>query len=135
MLRVCDLMVPTVRSIHRDDFVTKVEGILNTEHISCAPLVDNDGELVGLITQADLNDLERNGGNPYLTKAWEIACSEVVTLPVSASLSDAAQTILDTQVRNLIVTDGGTPVGMLSVSDLVDFVDHQIRSMLYTGAV
>ena len=58
----------------------------------------------------------------------------MVTLPASASIRDAAQTILDTQVRNLIVTDKGTPVGVLSVSDLVTFVDRQIRRVLRGSA-
>jgi CBS domain-containing protein len=118
-------MTPIVRTIHRDALVSKVAGILNIERISGAPLVDNEGDMVGIITETDLNDLELIGGNPYVTKAWEVACSDVVTIPVSASLQEAARTILDTQVRNLIVTDGATPVGVLSVADLVRFVERQ----------
>jgi len=134
MLSVGDIMTPCV-PIHRDAFVSKVAGILNMERISRAPLVDNEGYIVGIITESNLNDLERSSGNRYLTKAWQVASSDVVTLPASASLRDAAQTILDTQVRNLIVTDGATPVGLLSVSDLVQFVDDQIRRVLYSSAV
>jgi len=119
-----------MRTIHRDAFVSKVAGILNIERISDAPLVDNRGHMVRIITETDLNDLELIGGNPHVTRAWEVACSNVITIPLSASLQEAAQTILDTQVRNLIVTDGATPVGVLSVSDLVRFVDRQNRRML-----
>ena len=134
MISARDIMVPTVRTIHRDAFVSKVIGILNIENISRAPLVDNEGYIVGIITQTDVDDFELSGGNPQLTMAWQVACSDVVTLPASASIRDAAQTILDTQVRNLIVTDKGTPVGVLSVSDLVTFVDRQIRRVLRGSA-
>ena len=135
MLSVRDIMTPCRRTIHRDALVSRVAGILNRERISGAPLVDNHGCVVGIITQADIEDLAFNGGSPYLTQAWEVACMNVVTLPASATLREAAQTILDTQVRNLIVTDRGTLTGLLSVSDIVQFVDEQVRPILYSPAV
>jgi len=123
-------MTPSARTIHRDAFVSRVASILNTERIVGAPLVENGGDVVGVITEADLNHLDGIGGNPQVTKAWEVACSDVVTIPVSASLQEAARTILDTRVRNLIVTDGMTPVGLLSVSDLMRYAERQNRGVL-----
>jgi CBS domain-containing protein len=123
-------MTPSVRTIHRDAVVSRVASILSTERIVGAPLVDNGGDMVGIIMEADLDHLDLIGGNPNITRAWEIACSDVVTIPVSASLQEAARTILDTRVRNLIVTDGMTPVGVLSVSDLMRYAARQNRGVL-----
>ncbi|MEN8762479.1 MAG: CBS domain-containing protein [Thiogranum sp.] len=123
-------MTPSVRTIHRDAVVSRVASILSTERIVGAPLVDNGGDMVGIIMEADLDHLDLIGGNPNITRAWEVACSDVVTIPVSASLQEAARTILDTRVRNLIVTDGMTPVGVLSVSDLMRYAERQNRGVL-----
>jgi len=123
-------MTPSVRTIHRDAVVSRVASILSTERIVGAPLVDNGGDMVGIIMEADLDHLDLIGGNPNITRAWEVACSDVVTIPVSASLQEAARTILDTRVRNLIVTDGMTPVGVLSVSDLMRYAARQNRGVL-----
>ena len=135
MINVRDIMTPCTRTVHRDAFVSKVAEIFNREQISGAPLVDNDGHIVGIITEWDVNNLELSAGNPNLTQAWQVACPDVVSLPASATLRDAAQTILDTKVRNLVITDGETLAGLLSVSDIVQFVDDQIRRALTPAIV
>lgn len=122
MPTIRDTMTPTVVTMHRDKSVSEVEGLFVDHKISGAPLVDDEGELTGFISKSDVNRFEFTGGDPYSTKAWEIAHPKVITIETSASIEEAARRMLDEEVHRLIVTDAKKMVGVLSALDLVKLV-------------
>ena len=122
MQTVRDIMTPTVVAMHRDKSVSDVEGLFVTQKISGAPLVDDDGNLTGFISKSDVNRFDFTGGDPYSTKAWEIAHPKVITVEASASVEDAASKMLDEEVHRLVVTNGKKMVGVLSAFDFVKLV-------------
>lgn len=54
MLTARDIMTTEVIAIGPEAAVTKAAGLLETHRISGLPVVDQDGRLVGVITQSDL---------------------------------------------------------------------------------
>lgn len=122
MRTVRDIMTPAVVTIHRDKLISEVEGLFVDQKISGAPLVDDDGKLTGFISKSDVNRFDFTGGDPYSTKAWEIAHPKVITVEVSASIEEAARRMLDEEVHRLVVTDAKKMVGMLSALDFVKLV-------------
>jgi predicted transcriptional regulator len=117
-----DIMTPTVVTIHRDKLVCEVEGIFVAYNISGAPLVDDDGNLTGVISKSDVNRFDFTGGDRNYTRAWEIAHPKVIAIEVSASVEEAARRMLDAEVHRLVVTDVETMVGVLSALDFVKLV-------------
>lgn len=91
--------------------------LLDEYHISDLPVVDRDGQLVGVISQTDLL---RARVIDHLWKAMpglavrHLMSAPAVTARESMPLDEAA-------IHRLVVLgdDGLTPVGVLSVSDLV----------------
>ncbi len=122
MRAVRDIMTPTVVAMHRDKSVSEVEGLFVDQKISGAPLVDDDGNLTGFISKSDVNRFDFTGGDPYSTKASEIAHPKVITIDVSASIEDAARRMLDEEVHRLVVTNGKKMVGVVSALDFVKLV-------------
>lgn len=125
MRTVRDIMTPTVVTIHRDKSVSEVEGLFVDRKISGAPLVDDDGTLTGFISKSDVNRFDFTGGDPYSTKAWEIAHPKVIAVDVSASIEEAARRMLDEEVHRLVVTDAKQMVGVVSALDFVRLIAEE----------
>jgi CBS domain-containing protein len=108
-----------------------------TPVVHCARLMDDreigalgvmrEGELVGVLTDRDIavrtvareRDLKA-------TTAGDIATPEVVSVPVSATVEDAEQRMIERAVRRVfIVADDGRPIGILTLDDLVALRDPQ----------
>lgn len=118
---VRDIMRRGVRTIHRDTFISEVAGIFDIERLGAAPLTD-DGNIVGIISKTDLNHLDSIGADPHVTRAWEIATRQVITIAMSASLQKAAQKMLNQDTGRLIVVVETTPVPILYASDFIIFL-------------
>lgn len=92
--------------------------------ISGLPVVDASGCLVGVISQTDM--LHARATETYWS-AWpglrvrHLMSAPVVTISADATADEAAAIMERTHVHRLVVTgiDGETPIGVLSVSDLV----------------
>lgn len=122
MPSVRSIMTESVQTIHRDAYVSEVAGIFDAQKISGAPLVDDANDPVGVISKTDVSHFEFIGGDPYSARAWEIASPSVITIEVSASLEEAARTMLEHNVHRVIVVEDGKIVGILSSLDFVALV-------------
>jgi CBS domain-containing protein len=86
-------------------------------------VIDDEHKVVGVISQSDLLRVRALGDWPQLT---ELAVSHMMTMPaitvsIDASLDEAAKIMKGRRIHRLVVigADHTTPVGVLSVSDLV----------------
>jgi CBS domain-containing protein len=119
-LYVHDIMMQTSLTIHRKKPVCEVEGLFIADNIGGAALVDDIGNLVGIITKVDMVRHEFTGNDPSYTKAWEIATPKVITIKPSASIEEAARIMLDENVHHLVVIgESKRVVGMVSAFDFV----------------
>lgn len=98
--------------------------ILDFYRISGLPVVDWDGVLVGVITKTDLL---RARASEELWSVWaDLTVRDVMTAPVlsvtaDVALDEAARLMETNEIHRLVVTseDHATPVGVLTVTDLV----------------
>jgi len=64
MPTVREIMTPNFRTVERNLSVSEVAGIFEAEKIGGAPLVDGDGNIVGLVSKSDIVHFEFVGGIP-----------------------------------------------------------------------
>jgi CBS domain-containing protein len=119
MRTIREIMTPNVRTIERNTLISEVAGIFDLEKIGGAPMVDEDGNIVGLVSKSDIVHFEFIGGDPFEVRACEIATSQLLTIDVSSPLADAAHKMLEEHVHRLLVVDGEAPVGILTSLDFV----------------
>lgn len=131
------MTMPTVREVMtrgtiavRDDVpLAEAAKLLDKHHISGVPVVDRDGYVVGVLSQTDLLRAR------VIDHLWSVfpglsvrhlMTAPAVTATEDASIEDAAALMERNQIHRLVVVDadGRTPVGILSVSDLI----HQMAS-------
>ncbi len=90
-------------------------------------VVCENGEPVGIVTDVDVTQLVSEGRDPEGTTVGEFMASPLVTTSASASLEEAAQTMVDHDIKRLPVVDGGEVVGIVTTTDLANYLPHLVR--------
>ena len=141
MLTVRDVMKPHVMHVAPETPLKDVAQVLIDRRISGVPVVDAQGTVVGVVSEADFlikeqgvdavshRPLSRWFGDSVATKttlsklaavtAGEAMTTPAITIEPTASISLAAQTMTKRRVNRLPVVDGGELVGIVTRSDLL----------------
>jgi CBS-domain-containing membrane protein len=110
----------------------KTAATLLAEHgVSALPVVNTKGELVGIVSEADLMSIEtrpdpRTQATPLPPTAGssprtvaEVMTRKVLTVSTESEVSQAARIMLDAGIKRVPVVQGRRVVGILSRRDLV----------------
>ena len=126
---VSDLMTRTVQTLDPNDQLLVAEDVMRLARFRHMPVVDEEGELVGIVTSRDLfhNALLKalGYGAHAKQKAMEgLRVKEAMTHPVetmspNTPLADAAKVMRDKKLGCLVIVDGGKIVGILTEGDFV----------------
>ena len=128
---VRDLMTSEVVTLRADESVSSFRDVLYDHGFRHVPVVDDEGNLVGLLTERDLlrNVLTDQADVPisvreeimYSTPIGDIMIRDVETVEPDDRLPIAAQIMLENKFGCLPVTDGTLLVGILTESDFISF--------------
>lgn len=128
-LQVRDVMTSAVFTLGRNDELSIADNLMKQERIRHIPVVDENGDLCGIITQRDLfrGALLRALG--YGSRAEEkilqsivvkeAMSNEVYTTTPNTPIQEAAEMMIHKQVGSLPVVDQGKLVGILTEGDFV----------------
>jgi CBS domain-containing membrane protein len=131
-LRVRDLMTPDVHVVRPDDSIGTLRDLMSEKHIRHVPVVDEDGGIVGLVSERDL--LRRAAGlegDVPLSVSRDVSATfrvnEVMTWNVETIEADddaaaAAAVMLENKYGCLPVLDQGMLAGILTEADFVRYV-------------
>jgi len=125
MYTVKDIMKTVVCTIPDDKTVSEVEGILVEESISGAPIVSEEGNVVGLISQSDIVHFDFIGGDTYNTPAIEIATYNVITVRTVDTVQHAAMEMKMNDIHRLLVVEDGRVAGIVTSTDIVKLVGEK----------
>ena len=138
-LQVGDLMTADPLVLDADLPLRTAALLLHHFGVHGAPVVDGHGDLIGVLSEADL--LEKDAGARYgfgraVDDSWRRrqahtageACSRPARVTHrEATVHDAARVMLDARVARLVVVDGSRVSGILTRSDV-------LRALLRTDA-
>ncbi|MEV7323287.1 CBS domain-containing protein [Streptomyces sp. NPDC093970] len=134
---VSDVMTHTVLALHHGAAFKEIVTALQQWKVSAAPVLDDDGRVVGVVSEADLLRKEETcDGAPVRyddslpddfrsTKARSVTVEELMTVPAvtvhpEATLPEAARSMARHGVKRLPVVDAnGLLKGVVSRSDLL----------------
>jgi CBS domain-containing protein len=155
-LTAADLMSPLVISIPRQMSVQGAAHLLALNHISGAPVVDDDGRCVGVVSATDfvfLAEGERRSAphrTPQVNYGYEWAASptcddsaperaaadtveqlmtrQPVTAALSTRIGELGQKMVDAHIHRIIIVDDRCrPVGVISSTDVLAAVAQADR--------
>jgi len=128
-LLVKDVMTKEVATLDRNEKLAVADDVMRLGRIRHLPVIDEDGDLAGIVSQRDLfhSGLLRalGFGSHAKDRAMDLLVlkeamkTEVVTVAPSAPLTEAAQTMLERRIGCLVVVEGKKIVGIITESDFV----------------
>jgi CBS-domain-containing membrane protein len=146
-LTAADLMSHTVTLIPREMSLRGAARLLSQTHVSGAPVVDDDGRCVGVLSSTDfMHFVERANSHharcsePEIYSASQVVepdelpadevsgymTADPVTSGPTASISDLAGKMTDAHIHRIVVVDeGGHPIGIVSSTDILAAVARQ----------
>jgi CBS domain-containing protein len=153
-LPITEVMTSPVITLSPDDTIEAAVSTLVEHGVSGAPVVDEDGRLVGLLDDTDLliadarlhgpttvqilganiplpgehHRLEEEVRRALAQVVGEVMEREPATLPPSATVEDAATIIVDRDVSRVPIVEDGKVVGIVTRGDLVQSMYRQQRT-------
>ena len=122
-LRVEDLMTAPPITINRDEPIEKAAQLMYENRIGSVLVVDEEGKLVGIVTERDMIYAIVGGKVGKKLPVWEIMTENPITTTPDELLVNAIEKMRDAKIRHLPVVDReGRPVGMLSMRDVLDYL-------------
>ena len=149
-MRAQDIMSRPVYWVRTGDSVEDAAELLAEKKITAAPVLDDTGELVGMVSEGDLlwhrvpadptAHLWRAAGGdegPRPRVVAEVMSGQPVTAWPQADVSDVAHLMLRHDVRSVPILDDGDLVGIVSRRDILrtvvrtdDVLRHEIQHRL-----
>ena len=91
-------------------------------------LVVTDGETpVGIVTYFDVTRLVADGRDPDSTPVETFMATPLVTISEDATIDEAADRLRENDIKRLPVVGGESVVGIVTTTDLSNYVPHLIR--------
>ncbi|KQV32463.1 signal transduction protein [Rhizobium sp. Root1203] len=140
---VKDMMTTQVVGVSPDNSVRRAAEIMLTNHISGVPVIDDAGDLVGIISEGDLLRRSELGqgaiaelGTPLPTadekassyvksNAWRVAdvmSREPVVVDEDASLGQVSRLMQEHRIKRIPVVREGKLVGIISRANLLEAI-------------
>jgi EAL domain-containing protein (putative c-di-GMP-specific phosphodiesterase class I)/CBS domain-containing protein len=133
-LTVAEVMITSVISLQLDEFndVFAANNIFHRRKIRHLPVLNRDGSVAGIVTNASLQNSLKHGHFLKLRTISEVMTGDVVTVPSSARISECAALMIGQRISCVVVTDESSldgaliPVGILTERDLLQLKNLQV---------
>jgi CBS domain-containing protein len=127
MTPVKDVMTTQVISFREDTPVEEIADRLAIGHITGAPVVTEDGFVVGIVSEVDV--FSKRGA-----VARDIMSTHVISISEDTGIDAAARLLAGERIRRLPVLRQGRLVGLLSRSDVLEFFATRVWTCSACGS-
>jgi CBS domain-containing protein len=113
-----EIMTCKVSTIHPEASVQEAAHLLSRERISGAPVVNVDGMIIGIVTEADIiGKVDREG-----LHVADIMSREIIAVTEDTPVNAIAMLLAERKIKRVPVVRSGKLVGIVSRADIVDAV-------------
>lgn len=133
---VSEVMTSPAVTVQRETSLKRVAQLLDEHSVTALPVVEDDGTIVGVISEADVvlealphdprahDNPQPVARGPAFTCAGDVMNFHPVTVGPRTDLAEATELMTSTSVKSLPVVDGGVVVGMVSRRDVIRVLAH-----------
>lgn len=103
-----------------DQTIAEVANILAKNAIGALPIVDDKGDIYGIVSE---RDIVKNLGNAEVDiktdKITNIMTRSIITAPITVSSSELMEIMTVNKIRHVIIMDNDVLQGIVSIGDVV----------------
>ena len=128
--RVEDYMTIAAVTMNFKNSVLDIAKKMLAENISSIPITDDEGEIIGILTERDMIKIIANELPPNGVSAMSLMAFPTVKVKRKARIEEAAKIMATQKIRHLIVEDtyGKDVVGIITVTDLARYLKEKSRT-------
>jgi len=108
-------------TIQEDETIDTALDKMSSMKINGAPVVNNKGELVGMVVKADIYRFLNTPGHIDKCPVGWVMSKEVITANVDEDVLSVARRLRDNDIIAMPVLDGKNVKGVISIEDILDF--------------
>jgi signal-transduction protein with cAMP-binding, CBS, and nucleotidyltransferase domain len=125
-----DYMTITTVTMNFRNSVLDIAKKMLAENISSIPITDDEGEIIGILTERDMIKVIANELPPSGISAMSLMSFPTVKVKKKAPIEEAAKIMATKKLRHLIVEDtyGEDIVGIITVSDLARYLKQKSKT-------
>jgi CBS domain-containing protein len=129
MLKAKDVMTKNVVTISPDATLADVAELLGEKRITGMPVVNAEGEVIGIITEKDiLNFAYTYTGNLQNTKVKEAMTEKVVSFTSDTDIDKISLCFSKSDFRRVPIIDEGKLVGIITRRDIIlSLISHHYQ--------
>lgn len=119
MTNLREIMTDHVFTVNENQTVQEAAAIMSEYNIGAVPVVNNNGEIKGIITDRDIalrTTAQGEGAETPVSEA--MTAQQIVKGTPEMSVHEAAQLMAEQQIRRLPVVENGQVVGMVALGDI-----------------
>ncbi|QOR67230.1 CBS domain-containing protein [Cytobacillus suaedae] len=114
-----NIMTSDVYTVKDSQTIQEAAALMSEHNIGAIPVVNNNGEIVGIVTDRDITLRATAQGEAAQTRVSEVmTAQQIVKGTPDMDIHQAAQLMAEQQIRRLPVVENGQIVGMVSLGDL-----------------
>jgi CBS domain-containing protein len=144
MLTAADVMTTNVITVKKETTIRELAELFAQHRISSAPVVDDSGKMIGIVTETDLIEQDKSLHIPTVISLFDwvfylesdrkfekelkkmtgqtvgdIFTEDVLSVEPTTPVSDVADLISSRKVNSVPVVEGGRLVGIVARIDLI----------------
>jgi predicted transcriptional regulator len=125
-----DYMTTTTLTMNFKNNVLDIAKKMFAQNISSVPITDDEGEIIGILTERDIIKVIANELPPRGVSAMNLMSFPAVKIKKNAPIVEAAKIMAGKKLRHLIVEDtyGTRTVGIITTSDLARYLKQQSKT-------
>jgi len=124
------VMSPIVAPLRGDETVDQAAEFFLRSRISSAPVVDETGRLIGMISEKDLLSA-MTSVHGWSRPISDLMRPHVITYPLDAPVRIIYEFLCRVSIRRVIITDNGVPIGAISRGSLLRWFRNLVLSKAY----
>ncbi|MEP2935370.1 MAG: CBS domain-containing protein [Gilvibacter sp.] len=132
---VAKIMTPNIKTVNHTNSLFDVKELIDKENIHHVPVVSGN-KIVGMLSKTDLQKISfinTMDGDKMTTAMYDaltieqVMTKDIVTVQKSDTIHDVAVTLSKNEFHALPVMDGDTFAGIVTTTDLINYLIEQFN--------
>ncbi len=126
-LTAADVMIKDVVTVSEATTLKEVARLFSERKITGAPVVNEQGELVGVISESDIVRKSNSIGAWSPNTAGQIATKPAVTITPDETLQRVCEMMSNRRIHRVVVAEGKKISGIITTMDILKAIaNHQL---------